>query len=137
MAESLQHKEYVSRIVSYIETIPTCCADLIEADLLGYNTRVTKIGGSFYPDVYYRDFNTIIIGEAKTDNDIENEHTSQQLISYINEATRYNGKRLIILSTSFYSAASFHNIVVRLIRKCNVHNISFILIDPINGARKI
>lgn len=137
MAESLQHKEYVSRIVSYIETIPTCCADLIEADLLGYNTRVTKVGGAFYPDVYYRDFNTLIIGEAKTDDDIENEHTTLQLQTYINEATRFNGKSTIILSTSFYSAASFYNVVVRLIRKQSVRNISFFIIDPINGARKI
>ena len=136
MAESLQHKEYVSRIVSFIETIPDCCSDLIEADLLGFNTRTTKVG-RYFPDVYYRDFNSLIIGEAKTDNDIENEHTAKQIESYIDEANQFNGTKRIIFSTSFYSSASLYNVVARIIRNQNISDISFFIIDPINGVYKI
>lgn len=135
MAESRQHKEYVSRIVSFMETIPNCCYDLIEADLADYNTRTTKVGGKFFPDAYYQDFNTIIIGEAKTDDDIETAHTYNQLNCYIEELRKFRGKKYIILSTSFYASATFFNVIVRLKNKIDVSNIEFIIIDNIRIQR--
>lgn len=131
MAESRQHKEYVLRIVTFIGNLHGCCRDLIEADLEGYNTRTTQVGGKFFPDVYYRDFNTLIIGEAKTDDDIENTHTYNQLDCYIDEALHFNGNKYIILSTSFYSSASFYNLIARIKNRMDICDIKFFILDNI------
>ena len=73
MAESAEHMSYVRQIVCFAETIPNCFVDLIEADLPQYNGRTTKVCGGFYPDVYYRDNHLMVLGEAKTENDIIND----------------------------------------------------------------
>ena len=45
--------------------------------------------------MFYNDSNYIILGEAKTDNDIDQEHTQRQLNDYVNEARTYDADRNI------------------------------------------
>lgn len=129
MAESRLHKQLVGSIVSYIETIPNCCADFIEADLENYNTRTTRVVGGYYPDVFYKDSNRIIIGEAKTENDLITLHTRNQLLSYIEEATLFDGERHIVLCVPFIAYCSLFNYVNRLIEMENVKNVTFHLLS--------
>jgi len=129
MAESRLHKQLVRSIVSYLETIPNCCADFIEADLENFNTRTTRVVGGFYPDVFYKDYHKIIIGEAKTEHDLINPHTQDQILSYIEEVKLFEGERHIVLCVPFIAFCSLFNYVNRLVEKQNVKNIMFHLLS--------
>ena len=129
MAESRQHKNLVKCIVSYLETIPGCCLDLVEADLTDFNTRTTRIVGGYYPDVFYRDRDIIIIGEAKTDADLLTPHTDRQLSSYIEEVLLFPGEKHIILSVPFLSCNTLYNYVNRKMEKIPECGIFFHLIN--------
>ena len=80
--------------------------------------EVPPIIGSFRPDVYGADneHQTIIIAEAKTDKDIDNLHTEQQLKSFINHLDQLGGsgvKCLFVMSAS-YAGADLAKTVLRL-----------------------
>ena len=137
MAESAEHMRYVEQIVSYLETIPNCLDELIEADLPNYSGRTSKVLGIYYPDVYYRDNNMIIIGEAKTENDIENIHTKSQLTAYIEEAKLFQGERHIILACSIFALATMMNFVIHLKHEMDTTGINFHFLDSLNRISKI
>lgn len=137
MAESRLHKQLVQCIVSYIETIPDCCADYIEADLENYNTRTSRVVGGFYPDVFYKDCRSIYIGEAKTEQDLINPHTTNQLLSYVDEVNLFNGERHIILCVPFVAACTLYNYVNRIIEQHNIANICFHLITDTLKSEKL
>lgn len=130
MAESYAHLSYVRHIVNFLPTIvcdfasALLCADLPEAE----HQTTTTISG-FYPDVYYHSLTDLVIGEAKTDGDIETEHTDLQIDSYIKELQTFNGRKHLILSTSSYSFALFHNKLLRLKRQRTISDITFYVID--------
>ena len=134
MAESLKHIEYVRKIVSYLEsTMPSFQTALIQADLAEYGKRTPQVIGGYYPDVYYRSLNCFIIGEAKTDSDIDNHHTNAQIDSYILELrTGCQEEKHIILSTSVYSFAMLKNMIVRRKEKDPLSDITFHIIDNIS-----
>lgn len=130
MAESHAHLTYVRHIVNFIPTIVTdfasalLCADLPESE----HQTTTTISG-FYPDVYYHSLTDMVIGEAKTDGDIEREHTDLQIDSYIKELQTFDARKHLIFSTSSYSFALFHNKLLRLKRQHEIKDITFYVID--------
>jgi len=128
MAESGIHMNFVRNIVSYMATMPNIMSELIESDLPEYSSRTTQALNRYYPDVYYCDGTSIIIGEAKTDNDIDNLHTMSQLDAYIAHLGIFNMKRHIILSGSFYAFPELKNLIIRKKRKENITGISFHII---------
>ncbi len=132
MSESIEHITYVRQIVSYLETIPNCYTELIEADLPSFNTRTTKVCGGYFPDVYYKDNKLMILGEAKTENDIINAHTYSQLSAYIDELTLFSGERHMVICCSIYALATMKNYVLRIINQYPCLNISFHFIDSLN-----
>lgn len=130
MAESLAHIRYVERMVSYAEAIPqTYAKSLMVADLPSYEQRTPKVINGYYPDLYYHDLKCIIVGEAKTTGDIDNEHTIGQLNSYIKEVRTYNCERHIILCTSIIAFAQVNNMIIRKKRKEQIHDITFHILD--------
>lgn len=129
MAESRQHKELVRRIVSYIEAMPNCCHDFIEADLFDFNTRTSRVVGGYFPDVFYKDDSQIIIGEAKTEADLQTPHTDKQIASYIAECKLFSGDRHIVLSVPFFASNSLFNYINRRIENYHSCNIKFHLIN--------
>jgi hypothetical protein len=130
MAESLSHMEYVERMVKYVETIPLqFVASMMYVDLASYGQRTPKIINGYYPDLYYYDLHCVIIGEAKTTNDIDNEHTMAQLDSYIKEIRTYNCERHIIVCSSIIAYAQINNLVIRKKRRENIQDITFHVMD--------
>ncbi len=131
MAESQKHIEYVKKIISYMESImPSFQKAVIQADLAEYGKRTPQVIGGYYPDVYYRTLNCFIIGEAKTDSDIDNHHTKAQIDNYILELrTGCQKEKHIILSTSVYSFAMLKNMIVRIKEKESLPDITFHIID--------
>lgn len=114
MAESQLHRTLVWSIVTYMKTLPDCCDSLVEADLPDYDTRTTQVLNGYYPDVYYCDLSKTIIGEAKTENDIANQHTYNQLMSYADELAYSSGEKIMILAVPALAFATMCNIIVRL-----------------------
>lgn len=130
MAESLAHMTYVRKIVSYVESNFAFCQDnVIQADLAEYG-RTPQVVGGYYPDVYVRTPNIMIIGEAKTDKDIENPHTEAQLNCYIDEVrTALFQEKHIILASSLYSFIMLKNLIARRKKKENLTDIKFHILD--------
>ena len=80
MAESLNHITYVRKIVEYVKDIPTdFISRYLLVDLPDFPERPTPTLDGYIPDVLYKDTNIIIIGEAKTIRDVENDHTERQI----------------------------------------------------------
>ena len=130
MAESKAHMDFVRKIVSYMETsISVCDKAFIQAELPEFYSRTPRVIGGYYPDVYHKNTRSIIIGEAKTDNDIENPHTEAQLNCYIEEARCYDVERHIVLCSSVFSFALLKNMILRKKRRENLDDITFHILD--------
>lgn len=130
MAESLTHMKYVEHMVIYAQQIPNhFSSSMMHADLPQYNQQTPQVIDGYYPDLFYYDLESVIIGEAKTERDIDNPHTLAQLNSYIKEVRTYTGNKHIILCTSVSSYAQLHNLIVRKKKKEQIQDITFHILD--------
>lgn len=130
MAESLLHMEYVERIVSYVKTIPSnFVPPMLQVDLPQYIQRTPKIMNGYYPDVFYYDRSCIVIGEAKTSKDVDNQHTLLQLNSYIEEVRAYSCERHIVLCSCTLAFRQLKNMIVRKKWKEELNDITFHILD--------
>ncbi len=136
MAESLAHITFVKNIVAYLrKVVPSYQDGVTQADLAEYGKRTPQVIGGYYPDVYYRTPSFFLIGEAKTDNDIDNYHTNAQLNSYIEELrSGYQNEKHIVLSASIYSFAMLKNMIVHKKEKEDLRDITFHIIDNYSRA---
>lgn len=129
--ESEAHRTYVFNIVDYIERkfdIPRNIMAIDDGESLQIPPK--NIHG-FRADVYVHTTKFIIIGEAKTDNDIDNKHTEAQLKSYIKEIKTFSKERHVILSSSMMAYPSLRNYIRRLLKSISLHeNITFHTVDP-------
>ena len=134
--ESLTHMTFVKKIADYVSTIPEdFTRNLLCVELPGEYNRCPQIIGGSIPDVFYNDSNYIILGEAKTDNDIDQEHTQRQLNDYINEARTYDADRNIVLCTSIMGFSRMKNIIVIKKMKEQLDDIKFHVIDCYNKVQ--
>lgn len=134
--ESLTHMVFVKKIVDYVSTIPAdFTRNLLCVELPGEYNRCPQIIGRSIPDVFYYDSNYIILGEAKTDNDINQEHTLRQLNDYINEVRTYSADRNIVLCTSVIGFSRMKNIIVIKRMREKLDDIKFHIIDCFNKVQ--
>ena len=82
--ESNKHHLLVKKIYNYVKNLDFVEDKLIESDIYEINGTVTRMPEGFVPDLFYMHNNLLIIGEAKTDEDIEKEHSFRQYNSYFN-----------------------------------------------------
>ena len=134
--ESLTHMAFVKKIADYVSTIPdNYTHNFLCVELPGEYNRCPQIIGRSIPDVFYNDSNYIILGEAKTDNDIDQEHTQRQLNDYINEVRTYDADRNIVLCTSVIGFSKMKNIIVSKKMKEQLDDIKFHVIDCYNKVQ--
>ena len=127
---------FVKKIADYVSTIPEdFTRNFMCVELPGEYNRCPQIIGGSIPDVFYNDSNYIILGEAKTDNDIDQEHTQRQLNDYINEARTYDADRNIVLCTSIMGFSRMKNIIVTKKMKEQLKDIKFHVIDCFNKVQ--
>ena len=132
MAESLFHMDLVRTIALYIKQItPDYSASLLDAELPEYGRTPQCLYG-YYPDIRYRDNNSIIIGEAKTQYDIDNDHTEAQLNAYIDELLTYNLQRHIIYCVPFVSYSQMKNYLRHIKEQRELTDIAFHVLDNFN-----
>ncbi len=87
MAESNKHTALVHIIIDHIQRSfadKLALAILNDLSTARHAEKPSRIGG-FVPDVYAFDapLTTVIIGEAKTADDLETEHSQKQLIAFL------------------------------------------------------
>ena len=134
--ESLTHMTLVKKIADYVPTIPgDFTHNLLCVELPGEYNRCPQIVGGSIPDVFYNDSNFIILGEATTDNDIDQEHTQSQLNEYMNEVRTYDADRIIVLCTSIMGFSRMKNIIVIKKMKEQLDDIKFHVIDCYNKVQ--
>ncbi len=134
--ESLTHMSFVKKIADYVSTIPEdFTRNYLCVELPGEYNRCSQIIGGSIPDVFYNDSNYIILGEAKTDNDIDQEHTQRQLNDYITEVRTYDADRIIVLCTSIIGFSRMKNMIVSKKMKEQLNDIKFHVIDCYNKVQ--
>ena len=115
MSESAQHQKLVNMIVEHVETIvgqdKKCFISSDEAD--GMSLSPLTVEG-FRPDVFYQYEDTLIIGEAKTSDDVGRHHSREQYDSYLKKCALFGGKAYFIAAVYWGDKAQLHNILRKI-----------------------
>lgn len=82
--ESNKHHSLVRKIYEYASSLNDIETKLIQSDIYEVMGNVTRTPEGYVPDLFYSHNNLLILGEAKTDEDLEREHSLLQYQSYFN-----------------------------------------------------
>jgi hypothetical protein len=69
----------------------------------------------------------VVIGEAKTDDDLENEHTRLQLARYLDHLS-LNDEPILLLATSLTARATAQSVVKRVIRETGIDGVTVVFL---------
>jgi hypothetical protein len=92
--------------------------------------------GAFRPDVYAADVptTTVVIGEAKTADDLDTEHTRRQLLDFAHFLKLYPGSSLLLaVPWSLRARAQF--LLERAAREADACDLNLVVIDDASEAR--
>ena len=124
MGESTQHQLSLQRIVDYVSETFGNVYSLSALDDLPKRLGEDKppLIGGYRPDFYARDvpLTTMIIGEAKTSQDIESEHTRKQFTAYLVRLTHIP-KGVLIIAVAWRSVAAVRRILTQITGDQIVH----------------
>lgn len=134
MSESLNHNNLVKKVFEKVKNIiPETELCFLKADLFECE-KPSLVYGSYIPDVAYCNNGLLIIGEAKTLNDYNTEHSYSQYESYFHECKLYPGNSIIIICLPWNLFLSAQNHFKLLKRKYDVNTKVIIMSD--NGWEK-
>ena len=128
---------YVRNAVDYIKREFDVDSRQIASDLAESIDRPPSDIDGFRADVYVNTPRYIIIGEAKTDGDIEKKHTYAQLASYIKEAKTFDKERHIVMSCSMAAYPTMRNFIRRFRKHNDVPDIIFHTVDPFKKGERL
>lgn len=134
MSESAQHLQLVNLIIDEVVGIVgetnRCFIMSDAAD--GYALSPLMEDG-YRPDVYYQYQNRLIIGEAKTSNDVARIHSKLQYESYLKECSTFEGNAVFVAAVPWTEHATIHNILKKLQQKYpGTYRVQ--IIDGVGGA---
>ena len=132
MSESRSHVDLVKIVYEYVKTIvPSEKQALIEVDSVD-SFRPTSVNGKYIPDVQYWDEDIYIIGEAKTINDFDKEHSRLQYSAYMQETQKFYGKSIVIIAVPWQLVFSAKNHFRRLKRQYG-YTADIVVLDEMGG----
>lgn len=118
MSESSQHQRLVKIIIdNIIEIVGEEQSCFIETDIADGRPTPQLTQEKFRPDVVFQYKDVLIIGEAKTSNDVDTVHSKMQYESYIRKCSLFQGKATFILAVPWLEYASAFNIINRIKKK--------------------
>lgn len=118
MAESIQHQKMAQYLTDRIkEMIPSDCWKLMQIDSPDSLNIPPLTNDGRRPDAYYQFESLLIIGEAKTAEDVDKPHSRFQYESYLKECSRFTGESVLILIVPLLEKAMAHNILQKMKRK--------------------
>lgn len=115
MSESGQHRKLVKLLIEHVEEIvglDYVC--FIEADYDDTRPLPKQTTEGYRPDVMYEYDGRLIIGEAKTHDDVLREHSLMQYASYLKKCSLYCGKAEYIMAVPWEEHALANNIIKRI-----------------------
>lgn len=128
--ESEAHKQFVRNAVDYIKRTFGVEENQMSIDLGEPGKTPPTVIDGFRADIYVHTPKYIIIGEAKTDNDIVKKHTAAQLAAYIQEAKTFTQERHIVMSSSWAAYATMRNFLRNFRKQFDLSDITFHTVDP-------
>ena len=135
MSESRSHINLVQVAYEYIKNIvPEDKRILIEIDSAD-SDKPREVDGRFIPDVQFWDDSLYIIGEAKTINDFEREHSREQYAAYIKECGNFNGKSMLVVAVPWQLVITAKNYFRRI--KCTNENFRVVILNELGGTIEI
>lgn len=132
MPESSKHLELVQCILAYIRWNYSGIQHVATLyDLPGFIgcDKPPKIG-TFRPDVYAIDapLTRAIIGEAKTQLDLETDHTKEQFVSFISYL-RLQRNAVFVVAVPWQAKARARSILEALARRLDTDSVQVVVID--------
>jgi hypothetical protein len=98
MGESAEHIRLVQAIEQYvINLVPDGNEALLLSDLPDAREKPSQNDQRFRSDVRYCYESLLVIGEAKTSDDLSNIHTQSQIESYLLECDEFDGQSIFVL----------------------------------------
>ena len=118
MPESSQHLKLVKILIDEItKIIPSDCFRLLQTDTPDSLNYPPKTSEGYRPDAYYQFEDLLVIGDAKSRNDVEARHSRAQYESYLKECAGFHGQAFMILVVPLLEQASANNILRNLKKK--------------------
>jgi hypothetical protein len=134
MAESEKHLELVTRIVEYVrKTYYGGYSMAVLHDLPGaIGCDKPPFIGSFRPDVYAVDapLTTVLVGEAKTQVDLETDHTHQQLAMFCRYLALQK-RAVFVLAVPWQAKARGRTLLEIAARQENCQHLQLVVIDEL------
>ncbi len=137
MAESQSHMNLVKRLRCFAEQLlgegrfplayfdePTACV------------KPPKTSGGFVPDMFFKDNELMVIGEAKTFDDVDRNHSLSQYENYFKDLAVFPGRTVMVFSVPWQCKNTIKNIGRRL-RKESDPNIEIYAITEVGQAEKV
>ena len=114
MSESRAHIDLVLIAAKHIKnTLPSDLAGLVQYDFPDA-VRPTKAIKDFIPDIYFWHEDILIIGEAKTINDFDRQHSVDQYTAYLKECHEFCGTSKLVIAVPWQLVATAKNYLRRL-----------------------
>lgn len=137
MAESTQHIILVQKMYEWVcNNILNCDSGCVLVDLpeVCRDAKPPKVVNEFKPDLYAHEIgrDILIIGEAKTYDDLETRHSLFQYESYVMTCKLHSGKAYIIMAVPWQLEARAKNIIRRIIKKHNAENIELVVLKKLS-----
>lgn len=99
MSESAQHLQLVNliidEVISMVGDANRCFIMSDAADGFALSPRMEE---GYRPDVYYQYQNSLIIGEAKTSDDVASMHSKMQYESYLKKCSLFKGNAVFLVA---------------------------------------
>lgn len=118
MSESVQHQKLVRMLIEEVANmvgVDKSC--FIESDINDGHSLPQLTNEGYRPDVLFQYEDLLIVGEAKTSNDIERTHSIMQYESYMRKCSLFQGKAFFIIAVPWMEYATIYNITKRIKRK--------------------
>ena len=137
--ESIEHVELVRLLESEVLRV------FDTKRLFGYSDSLKRLGiksvppiGGYIPDLVYQDITGIyvIIGEAKTHNDIYNKHTTYQLKAYLSQLEIQESGILVISVQPGYEA-TMRSVVRTICTMNNIREVSYAVISQLERLGEV
>lgn len=134
MSESAKHLQLVNMVIDrVIDIVGEDKRCFIMSDAADNYPLSPQTQEGFRPDVFYQFNDLLIIGEAKTSDDVTRLHSKLQYESYMRKCALFNGKAIFIVAVPWTDHAAAHNTICK-IRKTLLGHFEVQILDGIGGA---
>lgn len=134
MSESAQHLQLVNLIIDeVVGMVGEANQCFIMSDAADGYALSPLMEERYRPDVYYQYQNLMVIGEAKTSDDVTRLHSKMQYESYLKKCSLFNGQAVFLAAVPWTEHAAIHNILRKLrLKYPGTYEVR--IIDGIGGA---